>query len=157
MAPDADILSQIDAAFAGVAKPLHFTNFEHCEECAEHDATLRNHDRNTLPLESLDNGGWDPLCFCSPEGKAYYFPLLARYSLAPPRYGDDWYGEQLLFHLFDDGPENSFLLYCSSEQRRAVAALVLHWIETQAHRAIVDSTHDELLRTYDLWSAQEAD
>lgn len=152
MQTDADVLAQVEAAFGSVAKPLHFTNFEHCEECAEHDATLRNHDKESLGLELLDNPGWDPLCFCSPEGKAYYFSLLAKYSLAPPRYPSDWYGEQLLFHLESGGRENLFLQYCSIEQRRAVAALLSHWIQTQAHRFAVESTLVELQRAHELWS-----
>lgn len=48
MTSDADLLARIDAAFADVGKPGHFTDYRHCCECAEHDETLRSHDRDSL-------------------------------------------------------------------------------------------------------------
>ena len=48
-------------------KPEHFTNYRHCCECAEHDATLLAYDVNAIGVEQLGNPGWDPLCFVSPE------------------------------------------------------------------------------------------
>jgi hypothetical protein len=42
-------------------KPAHFTNYRHCCECAEHDATLVAYDVNTIGVEQLGNPGWDPL------------------------------------------------------------------------------------------------
>ena len=156
MDTDADVLAQVDAAFGHVGKPSHFTNYQHCEECAEHDQTLREHDRDTLGLDQLGNPGWDPLCFCTPEGKAYYFPTLARLSLRPPRSQYDWYGEQLLFHLYSGGAENDFLKYCSSEQRAAVVALLGHWVATRSQQLISESSADELLRAHELWSQRSA-
>lgn len=68
MNTDGDILTGIDAAFCGIGRPEHFTNFTHCEECAEHDELLRMRDRETLCLEDVGNPGWDPICFCSSSG-----------------------------------------------------------------------------------------
>ena len=153
MFTESEVLALVDAVFGDVAKPEHFTNFEHCEECAEHDQTLREHDRATLGLEQLGNPGWDPLCFCSAEGIAYYFPTLARLSLAQLAHPCDWYGEQLLFHLLSGGPRNDFLQYCSATQRAAIAALISHWVETQPQECILESTADELLQAHELWSA----
>lgn len=50
-------------------KPGHFTNYQHCDECAEHDETLRSTDVDTIGLGELGNPAWDPICFCSSEGK----------------------------------------------------------------------------------------
>lgn len=106
---DADVLAAIDAAFETAIKPEHFADYRHCEECAEHDETLRSHDRDTLRVEHVNNPGWDPLCFCSEEGKAYYMPTLARFALAPLENEHDWYGCQLLFHLAGDGAKQCLL------------------------------------------------
>jgi len=152
MLVDTHVLKVIDEAFGGVAKPEHFTNYLHCEECAEHDETLRLHDRATLKIEHVENPGWDPLCFTSPEGKAYYLPTLARFALAPPTYEYSWYGDQLLFHLTSGGQYNEFLGYCTAEQRHAIALLLEHVITTHASAPEVLSSQDELLRAHELWS-----
>lgn len=77
MKNDAAILAVIDAEFGAVPRPEHFTDFTHCCECAEHDEALRSRDRASLRIEDVGNPGWDPLCFCSAEGIAYFFPALA--------------------------------------------------------------------------------
>ena len=153
MTTDVDILALVDAAFGEGLKPEHFTNFEHCEECAEHDQTLREHDRVTIGLEQLGNAGWDPLCFCSSEGMAYYFPALARLSLAKTTDPWDWYGEQLLFHLISSSNRNNLCNFCSPTQRSAIATLISHWIETRPSEYLLESTVDELLQAHSFWSS----
>lgn len=125
---DAEIIAAIDAAFGPIAKPAHFTDYTHCDECREHDETLGSHDRNTLPLNCMNNPGWDPLCFTSAQGIAYYMPTLARFAFAP---GPSFYGDQLLFHLYSGGQYNSFLQFCDRAQRKAVAAFIEHLILTR--------------------------
>ena len=49
-------------------KPVHFTTYRHCCECAEHDETLLAYDIDSIGIEQLGNPGWDPLCFVSVEG-----------------------------------------------------------------------------------------
>jgi len=156
MAYDADVLAEIDAAFGAVPKPEHFTDFEHCEECSEHDETLRSHDRESLEVSHVGNAGWDPLCFCSPIGLAYYLPTLARFALAEPTYNYGWYGDQFLFHVIYAGEENRLLRFCSPEQRRAIAALLVHIVETRATESYVISSQDELLRAHELWQQPNA-
>lgn len=152
MVGDAHVLEVIDTAFRSAVKPKHFTNYQHCEECAEHDETLRQRDRDTLRLEDIGSPGWDPLCFTSPEGKAYYFPALARFALTAPTYQYGWYGDQLLFHLTSGGRHNDFLAYCSPAQRYAVSLLLEHVVLTRASAPEVLSSQDELLQAYELWS-----
>ncbi len=97
---DQDILDRIDQAFAGVRKPDHFTDYDHCDECREHDDTLRNRTRETLRRQDLGNAGWDPITFSCAEGIGYFFPALARFALLPDVWrAHSWYGEQLLSHL----------------------------------------------------------
>jgi hypothetical protein len=153
MSSDAAILAEIDAAFGSVERPEHFTNFAHCEECAEHDELLRMRDRETLCVEDVGNPGWDPICFCSPIGVAYYFPTLARLALAEQKPEQcDWYANQLLFHLYSGFTENAFFLHCSLVQRQAVARFVAHIIETRASIIDLYSAADDFLRCHKLWS-----
>ena len=64
-----------------INKPVHFTNYEHCEECAEHDETLLSKTIDSIGLDEIGKEGWDPICFCSNEGKIYYMPSFIRLSL----------------------------------------------------------------------------
>jgi hypothetical protein len=102
---DQNVLDCIDQAFGGISKPEHFADYTHCDECAEHDNTLRRRTRETLRREDLGNTGWDPITFSNEEGIAYLFPALARFALLPDvwRQQHSWYGSQLLAHLSWDG------------------------------------------------------
>ncbi|MEX1254953.1 MAG: DUF6714 family protein [Dehalococcoidia bacterium] len=132
MATDTEILDSIAAAFAGCPRPEHFTDRVHCCECAEHDATLLSRDVETLDHDDVGSPGWDPVCFITPEGFAYYLPALARLALAPehPQWG--WYGPQLFFHFAYDGAHNARWARCTPDQRRAVAALLDHIFATRS-------------------------
>lgn len=152
MTSDFDILQRVQHAFAGCRRPEHFTDFTHCEECAEHDELLRSRDIHTLRIEDVGNPGWNPICFISPEGFVYYLPALARLSLAEPDYAHGWYGGQLLWHLCYDGHQNKLWLACTPEQRLSVVELLRHIGETRA--SLVDSElhTDDLFQAVEIWS-----
>lgn len=149
---DEKVLVTIDEAFGAVERPDHFTNYAHCCECAEHDDLLRNRTRETLGVEDVGNPGWDPLCFTSPEGIAYFFPTLARLALAEPTYNFGWYASHLLFHLYSGFKENSFYKFCNKKQREAVAQLIAHIIESRTNLVDEYAATDELLRCHELWN-----
>lgn len=65
-------LQRIREAFAHEPRPEHFTNYTHCEECAEHDETLRAHHPDTIAEEHVGHAGWDPICFITEAGFRYY-------------------------------------------------------------------------------------
>ncbi len=96
-------------------KPEHFTNYNHCDECAEHDQTLVNNTIDTIGMSELGNPGWDPLCFSSSDGIRYYMPALIRLSLETIDKGV--YIDQLLFHLDYGGKDLDLMVSCSEEQR----------------------------------------
>ena len=99
----------------------------------------------------LGQCGWDPVCFATDEAKAYLFPAMARFAMAPPLWsGHDWYGDQFLFHLTSGGEYHSLLAYCSHDQRSAVKA-VLKWIAENRIDELDDALTDDLLRALDLW------
>jgi len=152
MQTDAQVLRTVKEAFATCRRPAHFTNYTHCEECAEHDELLRSRDSDSLSFDDVGNPGWDPICFVSPEGFSYYFPALARLALDGSDRTHDWYGSQLFFHLCYDGRQNSRFLACTPEQRRAVTALLRHLVETRAELADSHLATDDLFQALEIWS-----
>jgi len=151
MSSDNSILEIVEAAFIDVAKPEHFTNYLHCEECEEHDQTLLLHDRETLTVAQVNNQGWDPICFCTPRGKAYYMPSLVRFALAESTEKVSPYWQQLLFHLEGDGSNNALIAHCTGPQREAIAAFLQHLVETRASEVERHHSTDELLRVHGYW------
>jgi hypothetical protein len=152
MTDDEPILGQVRAAFSRCGRPEHFTNYTHCEECAEHVELLRSRDNDTLGFVDVSNPGWDPLCYVKPAGLGYFFPGLARLSLAEPDPVYGWYPQQLLFHLTYEGPDNRHLRGFAPDQRRAVAALLRHIAETRPQLADEWLCSDDLLNAINLWS-----
>jgi hypothetical protein len=154
MPSDADILLQIQQAFAGCNRPAHFTNFTHCEECAEQDALLLSRDAATLRIEDVSNPGCNPIGFASPEGFAYFLPALARFVLSEPDQVNGWYGGQLLFHLCYDGRQNARLLACTRNQRLAVVKLLRHIVETRSALVDAEGASHELFQALEIWSEE---
>jgi hypothetical protein len=94
-------------------KTRHFTNYRHCCECAEHDATLLAYDVDSIGVQQLGNPGWDPLCFASVEGLLYYLPAMIRLTLETVDTPQKRYFDQLLFHLMRDGKDHELIRACS--------------------------------------------
>lgn len=131
-------------------RPAHFTDHTHCEECADHDATLCQAAIDTIGLDELGNPGWDPVCFCTNAGKRYYMPAFVRLSLETV--ASEFYFSQFLFHLAGDGPDNSLLASCTEDQRRFIASFVAHMIDTYPEEIENDLCTDEALAVYRIWS-----
>lgn len=144
-----DWIEQAKQLFA-IEKPEHFTNHTHCDECWEHDKTLLAHSYDSITINDLGNPGWDPICFCSNEGKKYYMPGLIRLCLETVE--DDFYFAQLLFHLELDGPNNRFYLSCSDKQRKFIYDFIEFMIigfSTELEHAM---SVDEVFRARDVWA-----
>lgn len=152
---DADVLNLVNSAFSTARRPEHFTNYKHCDECAEHDALLRSRDNDSLSLDDVGNPGWDPLCFVDAAGFAYFFPALARITLAEPDSVLNWYGPQLLFHLTyarSTREQNKLIAAFDSRQREAVTTLLRHLAETRLQLAEDSFCSDQLQEAISLWS-----
>lgn len=131
MPDDVAILTTVRTAFARCGRPEHFADPAHYLECADHDALLQSRDVGTLAIEDVGNPCWDPVCYIGPAGLGYFFPALARLALADTTTGHGWYAGQLLFHLTCGGAENRHLRGFGPDQRRVVAAFLLHLLETR--------------------------
>jgi len=132
-------------------KPAHFTNFKHCEECAEHDLALINSDVDHIGIEELGQPGDDPIVFCTNEGKKYYMPALIRLCTEPT--STELYVGQLLFHLESDGPNNDLFLSCSIEQRQFIRRFVYYLIEKFPKEIDMNSCADNAFKVLHIWSA----
>ncbi|MEW6079067.1 MAG: hypothetical protein AB1724_14745 [Thermodesulfobacteriota bacterium] len=100
------LLKEALRLFPDNLRPLHFTNYLHCEECKDHDDVLSAHTRESITYKELGNAVWDPIAFINEKGFKYYFPALVRLAL----YGKDeeYYIDQLLFHLNENKNCNLF-------------------------------------------------
>ncbi len=149
---DERVLRKIEQVFAAIEKPEHFTEYEHCDECKEHDDTLLARTRDTLRREDLGSAGWDPVNFCSAEGIGYLFPALSRFALLPSLWSDrDWYGSQLIWHLSYEGGSNRFLAWCSPNQCDAVYELLRHLQETRLQDVRNYGDEESLVAALEAW------
>ncbi len=150
-----ELLGLVARTFADVPRPEHFTDHTHCEECADHDETLRSFDRDSIGLGQLGNRGWDPLCFVHPQGFLYYFPAMVRLALSSR--GQEVYLDQFLFHLTYEGEESRFFGHFSGPQCRAVLE-VLHWIRANMGSLVREwSLESEMDEALALWNALAED
>jgi hypothetical protein len=133
-------------------RPEHFTQFDHCCECEDHDRTLLGTDIDTISIAELGNPGWDPICFTTAEGKKYYLPAFIRLSLETMK--DEFYLAQFLFHLEGDGSGNEFYMSCNEAQRRYVASFLEYVIEHYSDEIEAGMCADDSLRSYQIWSGQ---
>lgn len=150
--PDQAVLAHIDAAFAGVPRPVHFTDAQHkgCE-ASYHDETLLARPRERLRREDLGQADRNPLHFTHAAAMAYLFPVLARYTLMPSIGGRDTYAPLLIWHLSADGPNNRLLTGCNAAQRQAVLALLEHLKTTRPHLNDLSPSLTELNRAIAHW------
>ena len=99
------MLAQIDAAFANVTHPVHFTNAQQKDcEASYHDETLLTRPCERLRREDLDQASYNPLRFTHAAAEAYLLPVLARYALMPYIGSRDIYVELLIWHLDASAP-----------------------------------------------------
>jgi hypothetical protein len=152
MAADQELIDAVRHAFAAEPRPEHFTDHQHCCECAEHDALLASRDLDRLRLEDVNNAGWDPICFATAAGFRYYLPALVRLALQSAT-SEDWYLPQLLFHLIADGPQNRRVACCTAAQQRAIADFLWHVVETRPALIVRYGIEDDLQRALEIWSA----
>lgn len=150
---DEEILIKIEEEFNRAKKPRHFTDYTHCNECHEHDQTLRNTSIETAKREYFGSAGWDPITFSSGEGFLYYFPVLARFALLPDLWvNNDWYGTQLISHLTWDGKSNKLYKECNNEQKKAVLMLLKHMEATRSRPINNYMITKELKLALKIWS-----
>lgn len=116
--PHEDALARsVDLAFESIEKPAHFTDSDHCDECAEHDATLRASSREKVSRADFGLPGWSPIGFCTAQGLMYYMPALVRYSLMPNVHGDEGLADMVASAIGPDGRGKALVSVANPAQR----------------------------------------
>lgn len=152
---DAAVLAVVAEAFGRAERPEHFTNYQHCGECLEHDELLRARDPETIGIEDVGSMAWNPITMAAPQAFAYFLPGLARLALEPLPQGWDWYGYIILFELRRDGPRNERWQWCSAAQRSAVCLLVEHIYSTREEEVALYDCSYEVMDVLEIWSEGE--
>lgn len=156
---DEQVLATLDEAFGKARRPEHFTNFEHCSECKEHDDLLLSRSHSTIQLSDVDNPGWNPINFLTPEGFCYYLPALARLALSPG--GEGFLTDLVSFHLcdalYDEDVKryHRWLTALNDSQRAAILLFVRHIAATR--RELMEqycADADALERAVAFWEAE---
>ena len=98
---------------------------------------MQGFDPINLPLEQLNNPGWDPICFASNEAFAYFMPGLVKLLLNHT----DEYIQQFIFHV----EQSDRLAVLTSEQARALMHvldfLVIHRVKALEENLVVDDLY----------------
>lgn len=76
-----ELIARAYQLFSQYEKPLHSTNYKHCEECKEYDELLNKITREQLSIEDIGTECWGPIPFLLPEATAYYMPRLIELAL----------------------------------------------------------------------------
>lgn len=146
-----ELLEDAWRLFGTVQRPMLFTPAQHCDECAEHDATLQAHTPQSIGYDELGSPAWDPVCFMTPEAYLYYFPALVRLALDPE--ASRYYLDQFLFGLEMDGPGHERWRCFNTAQRQFVVRLLEHLIDVRAEQIDANGDADNVLRVRTLWAA----
>lgn len=134
------------------SKPVHFTNYQHCCECAEHDQTLLAYDVDSIGLEQLGYPSWDPLCFSSGAGILYYIPALIRLTLDTIDKPHEIYLPQMLFHLIQDGNNNRLVRECNKKQREFIVEFLEYLIDNNSSQIEECGCFHDICQAQEIWS-----
>ena len=102
---------------------------------------LRSRDRATLQIKDVDNPGWNPIDFLTPEGFVYYFPALVRLALFSN--GDAFLSSFVPFHLYEALTDKKrehphrWLSALSKEQCNAILSFVRFVVDQK--RSVMES------------------
>ena len=151
MPSDADILQTIKRAFAGCRRPEHFTDYITARSVP---SMMRSYVHATLhaQIEDVGNPGWDPICFTSPEGFAYYFQH-SHVSLLPSQTTRTAGTALSCFCICSPTDARIIgLLACTPEQRLAIVQFLRHLAETRAALADSYCSTADLFQALEIWS-----
>ena len=76
-----EIINDAYRAFSSFLRPEHFTDYTHCEECAEHDATMRSCSLPDIGANQVGNPGWSPIPFLTEQAYGHVMPRLLELAL----------------------------------------------------------------------------
>jgi hypothetical protein len=141
-----ELIQEALRLFPADYRPEHFTDPDHCEECRDHNETLRVNTREDISFEVLGNPGWDPICFVNEKGFKYYFPAMVRLALCGT--GDKYYVDQFLFHI----TQNSSCMSFNDEQSDLVRKVLENLVEKKTDELDDFLDADNIFKAIELWT-----
>ena len=134
------------------ARPEHFTNYNHCCECKEHDEELLAHTPQTITREALGTMGWDPITFTTDEGFRHYLPGMIRVVLTET--GDQSYYEQFLWHVLGDRLEYKRMDICTEQEREVICDTLNYLLHNKTEEIEIECLTEDLLNAIELLSCK---
>lgn len=145
------VLRNLYSAFSDCKRPEHFTDYEHCEECAEHDEVMRSATLDTLDSVHLGGPGWAPFSFLTVEGFAHYMPRILELAVTGKgnEHGDLFLSD-ILFQLVPGEEYDRFKNY-STAQRQAVLGALLYAKENCQEGLALYASEDDMEEAISYW------
>lgn len=140
--------------FSVYKRPEHFTDYKHCDECEEHDNTMRSATLKTLSSEHLGCVGWAPFSFLTEEGFAYYMPKIIELAANGEL---NIHGEpfviQVILQLLPTNNHDRFSRYSTSQCKAVYEALCL--TSAVQHEAINNYCYDsDMEKALEYWKSR---
>ena len=130
-----ELIMEVNRQFGNLRRPdMFICGTCQCEECLEHEKDMQSFTREALPLDKLENPGWDPICFASDEAFAYLLPGLVRLVLEHT----DNYVQQFLFHVDQPNRVQSLSKLQAQTLIQVLDFLLAHRIEALHNNLAVD-------------------
>lgn len=141
----AEIIKQSYDAFSSFKRPKHFTNYKHCEECAEHDETMLSCQLSNLGPNEVGQPCWSPLPFLTEKALGYVMPRLIELAVSnsPNKDGDSFIFDFLLT-ITPNKKHDRFASY-NKDQCDCIRN-ALQYIYTDLHDVSVEGCFEEELK-----------
>lgn len=147
------IINDAYRAFSSFSRPEHFTDYTHCEECAEHDETMRSCSLSEVGPNQVGNPGWSPIPFLTEQAYGYVMPRLLELALTN---GTNAHGEPFVFQYLlalTPSPEYRKFDYFTPEQATVVLES-LYFIREHMTAIVEDECCDkDLVGAITQWEA----
>lgn len=145
------IVSEAYRAFSGFARPEHFTDHTHCEECAEHDETMRSRSLGEIGIHQVGNPGWSPIPLLTERAYGYVLPRLVELALNSKPYPDSFVFSYLL--ALTPSPEHRKFDYFTPDQRSIVLQSLYYIKDCMGAQIEWECCQSNLSEAIALWQA----
>jgi len=120
------ILNNLYETFSEHKRPSHFTDYQHCPECNDHDQMMLSATLETLDSEHLGNAGWSPFSFLTVDGFSHYMPRIMELAITGKgNVHGEFFLTDFLFHLNPSEDYDRFTSY-SYEQCKSILDALLY-------------------------------
>lgn len=141
MAGREELLETVAKHFGQYERPELFVNRMHCCECEEHYIELVDVPVEAISYKDVENAGWDPTCFLTPDAFKYYLPGLARIADQHPEDFLESLAMRLVIHYTET---------FTREDRAALLPLLEAWA---LRDDIDDWTRHPVMHAYEVFEA----